>query len=73
MHNAMRTSVVYDALAVPSDLSHVAESNCDPQLSRQRSKRLCESVPLNALEKRGRGSLALLVRRRLRHGWNRAL
>jgi len=30
MYNAMHNSVVYDALAVPSDLSHVVESTCDP-------------------------------------------
>jgi len=30
MHNAIHNSVVYDALAVPSDLSHVVESTCDP-------------------------------------------
>jgi hypothetical protein len=30
MHNAMHNSVVYDALAVPADLSHVVESTCDP-------------------------------------------
>jgi hypothetical protein len=30
MHNAMHNSVVYDALAVPSDLSQAVESTCDP-------------------------------------------
>ena len=30
MHNAIHNSVVYDALAVPSDLSHVVESTGDP-------------------------------------------
>ncbi len=30
MQNAIYNSVVYDALAVPSDLSHVVESTCDP-------------------------------------------
>src|SRR5260370_21381014 len=30
MHITMHNSVVYDALAVPSVLSHVVESNCDP-------------------------------------------
>jgi len=29
MHNAIHNSVVYDALAVPSDLSHVVESTGD--------------------------------------------
>jgi len=26
----MHNSVVYDALSVPSDLSHVVKSTCDP-------------------------------------------
>jgi hypothetical protein len=30
MHSAIHNSVVYDALAVPSDLSHVVEGTCDP-------------------------------------------
>jgi hypothetical protein len=30
MHNAIHNSVGYDALAVPSVLSHVVESTCDP-------------------------------------------
>jgi len=30
MHNAIENSVVYDALAVSSDLPHVVESTCDP-------------------------------------------
>jgi hypothetical protein len=30
IHIAMHNSVVYDALAVPSVLSHVFESTCDP-------------------------------------------
>jgi hypothetical protein len=30
MHNVIHNSVVSDALAVPSDLSHVVESTCDP-------------------------------------------
>jgi len=30
MHNAIHNSVVYDPLAVPSDLSHVVESTYDP-------------------------------------------
>jgi hypothetical protein len=30
MHNAIHNSVVYDALVVPSDLSLVVESTCDP-------------------------------------------
>jgi hypothetical protein len=30
MHNAIHNSVVYDALEVRSDLSHVVESTCDP-------------------------------------------
>jgi hypothetical protein len=33
MHNAIYNSVVYDALAVPSDLSHVVESTGDPPSS----------------------------------------
>jgi hypothetical protein len=31
IHIAMQNSVVYDSLAVPSVLSHVVESTCDPQ------------------------------------------
>jgi hypothetical protein len=30
MHNAIHNSVVYDALAVPSDLSHAVDGTCDP-------------------------------------------
>jgi hypothetical protein len=30
IHITMHDSVVYDALAVPSVLSHVVESTCDP-------------------------------------------
>jgi hypothetical protein len=45
MHNAMHNSVVYDALAGPSDHSHVVESTCDPLTL---TAAVCESVPLNA-------------------------
>jgi hypothetical protein len=31
MHNAIHNSVVYDALEVRSDLSHVVESTRDPR------------------------------------------
>jgi hypothetical protein len=49
MHNAIHNSVVYDALAVPSDLSHVVESTGDPPSSHgsglrgsvNQSKRAC--------------------------------
>ena len=30
MHNAIHNSLVHDALAVPSDLTHAVESTCDP-------------------------------------------
>ena len=45
----MHDSVVYHAVAVASVLAHVVESTCDPVTLTAASKRLCESVPTNAL------------------------